>query len=466
MDVIILGAGKVGTQLGRQLIHEEKEVTIIEKDPQKAKNIANLLDCMVINEEGNNARVLIDAGIKNADYFISVTESDEVNLIACGIASTESDQVKTIARVRNIEYSTSRMRSQSLLGIDQIFNSEIETAKAVVQSIEHGAMSNVMQFADVNLQMRNLTVTEDSPLVNQSLIELRSNIDADFLVPIIIRDDSYVIPSGETQIKENDLLYLLASRQDFDRIFQVFGKPKLLLNNIAIIGCGKQGCYIADYLGEQLMDVQGIFGRWFKKIFGERGKKLHLVESDYERCKYLNEHYPNALVTHGDIADESLWEEELLTGSDLLITSTGNQELNLITSMYAKKMGIARAIALVQTKTYQRIGEELGIDVTISVNNVLVNSIMKLVRRGDVRSLYPISGSPFEIIEFRIKDNSVLSGKAISSLRLPKNTLVILVLREETSIIPHGGLEIRSGDHLFLVTRSDTVNRLESLFDK
>lgn len=465
MNIIILGAGKVGYHLARQLIHEDKHVTIIERDSHRAKQVSNQLDCIVINDEGNNLEVLKQAGLEKADYFISVTESDELNMIACGLASSSSEKVFTVARVRNIDYSSSVMTSRSLMGINQIINPEIEAAKEIAKSVEHGAMSNVLQFNNTDLQMLNLSVPRNSSMIGQTLLQVNKTINASFLVPILMRGNEYVIPDGKTLFEENDLVYLISSEKDFDIIFNFFDKPKVKIHKIAIVGCGHLGCYVADYLESEEAVETGFLSKLFNKFTRSSTKNLHLIDSDYEQCKYLSERFPQAQVTHADITNEEVWEEEILNGYDLVITSTGNQELNLITSMYAKKVGVLRSISLVQTRAYKNIAESLGIDVSISINNVLVSTILKVIRKGNIKSIHNISGSPYEIIEFELSQTSSLSYQQIKNLKLPRETLIIHVTRGETNILPHGSLALEPNDHVVLITRKDAVKRLESIFE-
>jgi trk system potassium uptake protein TrkA len=465
VNIIILGAGKVGYHLARQLIHEDKHVTIIERDSHRAKQISNQLDCIVINEQGNNLEVLKQAGIDKADYFISVTESDEMNMIACGLASSYSNSIMTIARVRNIDYSHSVMTSQPMLGINHIINPEIEAAKEIAKSVEYGALSNVLQFNNKELQMLNLMVSHDSSMIGHTLHQVNQSIDAKFIVPVIMRKGDYLIPDGTTKFEENDLVYIIAEETGFETIFRFFDKPKISIKKVAIIGCGNLGCYVADFLDSFKDNDSSLLGKIFGKFTKQSSKKLHIIDSDYEQCKYISERFPHAKVTHADITNEEIWEEEVLKDYDLVITSTGNQELNLITSMYAKKVGVLRSIALVQTRAYKNIAESLGIDVSISINNVLVNTILKVIRKGNIKSIHNISGSPFEIIEFELSQTSSLSYKQIKSLKLPKETLIIHVSRGDTNIIPHGALALEPNDQVVLITRKDAVKRLESIFE-
>ncbi|MDA3811343.1 MAG: Trk system potassium transporter TrkA [Spirochaetaceae bacterium] len=464
MNIIILGAGKVGFHLARQLINENKHVTIIERDSHRAKQVSNQLDCIVINDAGNNLEILKQAGLDKADYFISVTESDELNMITCGLASSYLSTIYTIARVRNIDYSHSNMSSQPMLGINHIINPEIEAAREIAKSVEHGAMSNVLQFNNTDLQMLNLTIPDDSSMIGQTLHQVNQSINVTFLVPVLMRDGEYMIPDGNTRFEKYDLVYIIADEKGFDTIFSFFDKAIININKVAIIGCGHLGSYLAEYLNTHKGHETGLLGKIIKKFTKKVTKNLHLIDMDYEQCKYLSERFPKALVTHSDITNEEFWEEEILKGYDLVISSTGNQELNLITSMYAKKVGVRRSIALVQTRAYKNIAENLGIDVSISINNVLVNTILRVIRKGNIKSIHNISGSPFEIIEFELSEKSSLSYQQIKNLKLPKETLIIHVTRGDTNIIPHGALALEPNDHIVLITRKDAIKRLESIF--
>lgn len=465
MNIIILGAGKVGYHLAKQLIHLDQYVTIIERNSLRAKQVSNQLDCMIINGEGNNLETLQQAGLDKADFFISVTESDELNMIACGFASSHKSDIYTIARVRNIDYSSSTMNSHSLMGINHIINPEIEAAREIAKSVEHGALSNVLQFNNTDLQMLNLTVPAKSAMIGQSLLQVNQTIGATFLVPIITREGDYIIPDGNTTFQGSDSLYIMARENDFDVIFNFFDKPKINIRKIAIVGCGNLGCYVADYLAPHSQVESGLLGKIINRFTKqEHGGNLHLIDSDYDQCKYLSEHFPYAHVSHADVTSEEIWEEELFKDFDLVISSTGNQELNLITGMYAKKVGVLRAISLVQTRAYKNIAESLGIDVSISINNVLVNTILKIIRKGNIKSIHNISGSPFEIIEFALTTKSALTYKQIKSLKLPKETLILLVNRGESNLIPNGAMTLEPDDNIVLITKKDSIKKLEALF--
>ncbi len=464
MYVVILGAGRVGTQLARQLIAENKDVALIERDPDKARDAANRLDCLVINDEGNNLESLTKAGIQKADIFVSVTASDETNLIACGLVSAEFESVKTIARVRNLDYSRTKMISNSFLGIDHVINPEIEAARIINYAISHGARSDIMLFENTSLQMRNLTIKRDSIFQDRDLKSIRQDMDFAFLVAAVLRDDNFLIPSGETRILEGDQLYILSTEKGFETIFQMEYQESREINRILIVGGGHITSYVADEILQHDGVTSSIPGLSRLSRLIKKGKKqLHIIEKDYDRCKELAERYPQALITHADVTEDHFQEEEFLKDLDLIITATNNQELNIITGIYAKTLGVPKSLALVTRNSYRTMAHNLDVDMTVCLNDTVVNSILKIIRKGNIKNVHALSGGKLEVIEFLINEDSPIKGKKISEIRLPANSLIIFISHEGQDIIPTGDTMISTGDHLVMILERNSISRIESI---
>jgi len=445
MKIVIVGAGVVGSQIARNLIDEDKDVVLIEKDPERAKQVSNQLDCIVINDEGNSISGLKKAGIENADFFISVTNSDEVNMIACGIVASEFNVPLKVARVRNLDYSSSKLFDKSFLGIDYIVNSEVETARQIANTVALGATSDVMLFDGTQIQMRNIIVNSKSFFREKSLREIRQSIDEPFLVSGILRGDNFLIPSGETVIRENDNIYLLATKDSLTRVFMKTGRKSEKIDKILIVGGGKIGSLVSQYLIRT-------------------GRRITIIESSYENCKRLSEKYPDALVLHADITDEQIFHEERLDKYDLLISTTDNQELNILTCVYAKNMGVRRALALVIKSNYLPIASKLEIDSIISPKNSTVDAILKYIRKGDIKSVHSLFDGRAEVIEFCIDNKSPLSGRKILNLNMPENSLILSIIRGNTNYLPDGDFVIEKGDTVITIVRKDSIAKLEQLF--
>ncbi len=462
--IVIVGAGNIGLALSRLLIDEGHDVVLIEKDPEKAKYAFNQLDCLVINDVGNRHEVLRKAGTEKADVFISVTDSDELNMVSCGLVFNEFSVPVKIAKVRNIYYSTSRIMQNPYLGINYIVNPEVEAAQAIVRAVSHGAVSDVMVFERGLLQMRNIIIKPGSNFLNKSIRQIRQEFQHDFLVVAIIRDEDFIIPSGDTLIRENDNLYLLATQEVFDRIFEMDGKPKKKIGRIVVIGGGGVGAIVVENLLKGSAETMGPFVRLARFFIKKEKPRLTIIDHDYKRCKYLSQRFSGVTVTNADVSEEGIIDEELHSDYDLIITTTGNQELNIITAVYAKKLGIERAVALVKKKSYCPICEELGIDVAVSLNNAVINAILKIVRGENVRSIHSLSGGKLEVVEIEVKASTRVSGQKIRELKLPGQVLIMLITRDEQSIIPDGNFTIRSGDHVIVLSNKELVKKVEEIF--
>ncbi|MBU4035990.1 MAG: NAD-binding protein, partial [Proteobacteria bacterium] len=218
MKIVIVGAGAVGSQIAAQLIAENKDVVIIEHNPDVAKHASNHLDCIVITGEGNNPRVLRKAGIEKADFFLSVTDSDEVNMISCALVASEFKVPNKLARVRNLDYSSIKNFEKVFLGIDYFVNPEVEAAREIVESVMYGATSNLRLFSNANVQMRNVVINSASFFKDKSLREIKVSLKRDFLISCIVRQDNIIIPSGNTIIKENDNIYLVATQDVLEKV--------------------------------------------------------------------------------------------------------------------------------------------------------------------------------------------------------------------------------------------------------
>ncbi len=463
MKIVILGAGEVGFQIAKQLIAENKDVVLIEKDAIKAKYASQYLDCMVINDEGNSPDVLKKAGIAKADFFISVADSDEINMISCGLVSSEFNVPYKIARVRNIDYFKTNLIEKALLGIDFIVNPEIEAAKKIINTVEHGAISDIMLFEKGHVQMRNYIVDSSSFLINMPISKVKNVLRQNFLIAGINREKQFIIPRGEAILQENDHLYLVSTEEVLEKIFTQIGKPKKEINKVVIVGGGKIGTYVANYFSGKTKKHAKIFNLFLANFINKSKKNIKIIEKDYEKCKILSEQFPDILVLNADISDESIYEEEQLSDFDLIITTTENQELNILAAIYAKTLGIKRAISLVNKNKYINIATELGIDAIVSPKNSIVNPILKFIRKGNIKSIHSLADGEIEVIELCVEKKSHIAEKKIKDISFPKNSLIIAVTREDETIIPSGDLHILPDDHIIIIAKKDAITKIESM---
>ena len=464
MLAVILGAGNVGFNLAKQLIGESMDVALIEKDPKRAERASRLLDCIVINEVGTKLSTLIEAGIENASYFIGITDSDEINMIACAMVANNFNVPCKIARVRNADYTGTSGMQQQFLGIDYVVNADIEVARSITSAVERGAVSDIVFFKNTDLQMRSITVDADSVVNNKSLEQIRRLMREHFLVAGVIRQNEYIIPSGTFKILENDKLYLVAGETEFSRIFPHLGKDTVALNKITLVGGNRIGQYVTESLLADQKRRFPVLSRIFRSMKSP-SRQVNIIERDYENCRILSEMFENAMVIHADISDENFSEEEYFADADLVIATTDNQELNIVNAVYAKTLGVERTIALVNRSHYVNIATSLGIDVVISPVSSMVNTILKYINESGTRTVHNITGGDIDVLEITVDHESKIAEKKINELKLPAGSLIVSLTRNGENIIPSGNITIREGDSMIVIAQKESLPKTVEALD-
>jgi len=445
MKIVVAGAGEVGFHIAEHLIKEGKDVVLIEKDADRVKFVSSHLDCLVVHGEATNLEILKQAGIQKATAFISATDYDEVNMITCFIVNSEYNVPVKIARVRNMEYSKTRLVGHKYSGIDYIVNPEIEAAKSIALTVQHGATSDIFLFEDSDIQLRDIFIDEDSFFCGKSLKQIKKELKEDFIIAGIMRNSEVIVPSGDTILQNQDHIYIIASIRSFMQILRKTGTQHKKLRSVLVLGGGKISRYVIEFLMKM-------------------GKHVRVVERNYELCKKLAADYPDVLVLNADISDESLFDDENLASADAIITTTKNEELNILAAIYAKSKGIKRAVALVNKTNYLNISDNLGIDSTVSPKLSSVNAILKYIRRGNVKSVYKIFDGKAEVSEFNVQENAPVSGKALKDIKLPSGSLILSVSRNGDNIIPDGNFQLQSLDTVITFCTKDTADSLQKYF--
>ena len=444
MKFVVAGAGSVGYDIARHLIKEGRDVVLIEKDPVRAKFLESDLDCIVLNREVNSIQTLKDAGLEEGDYFIAVTESDEINLVACSIASTFPD-IRKIARIRNLEYSYAESMGRPFLGADYVISPEIEAAKQIADIIDKGAATDVLAFEGSDITVRGGIIEKNSIFKNKSLMKIRKEINRQFIIAFIKRGDQEIIPSGNTVLKEGDNIFIVADSEAMKYIIQKTGKKILKVKSALVVGTTR----IARNLLRTLIT---------------RDIKLTLITENYEEAKEISRSFPEVLVINADVRNESIFEEEKLDELDLIITVTDNQELNLITALYAKNIGIDRAIATVNKQGYMSISQKLGVDATVSPKRSAVDAILKYIRRGNIKTFHSLFDGDAEAIEMIAGRTCPAVGKQIKDLRMPKDSIIAAVTRGEKVHIPDGNFVLQADDSIVVVLKSSVSDKVETIF--
>ena len=471
MRIVIAGAGLTGTQLAKYLIQEKHDVSLIESDEETARHVSNRLDCIVLHDTANSIESLEEAGIAKANALVCVTESDEKNMIICGLAASRYPQLVKIARVRNDEYTVMKQSMSGdsrLLGIDHFIHPDIETARAVLNVLPYGASGTIMRFSGTPYELGSVTIKEGSPLDGLSLLDFHSAIPEDGLITLVEREHACFLPSGSTVIRAGDRIHVMTKENDMDTMFRLAGRSDPPLHRIGIAGGGRIGSLIAEGLinfadNDAYMPKKGI-GRFLKPFMPKSSRRVIIIEQNYSVCKDLSARFPEALVLNEDISDENFIKEERLGDLDLIIAATANQELNIITSIYLKSLGVRRAIALVSSPGHKTIAYKLGVDVAIPVKSVVVDSILSHLMGKGIRGIHSLGDGTVDIIETEVEINSPAAGQSITGFKPAEGGLVLLVNRGDSSFIPRGDYVFQADDKVVVIVKNGSQGEIEKFF--
>ncbi len=448
MKIVILGAGIRGFQIAKHLIEEHNDVVLIEPNPEKASYASSKLDCIVVNGSGNSIGTLKDAGVADADFFIAMTDSDEVNMVACGIVSSEFDVPSKIACIRNLTYLDLKGLSGSVLGIDYIVNPEAEAAKSIYGIVEKGDFNEVITFEKSDLLFHNILISNDSRFVNKHVKTIRRYMHRySFLITSVKRREKVFIPSGDTVIQPDDVISVVSEERGMDKIFRSLGKVKKKMKKGMIVGGSKTAWFL------------------LKHFSSAARSRFTLVEMDSETCKRFAVQYPELLVIKSDITDEVLYEDEDLGSYDIILNLTDNDELNIITSIYTKRLGVDRALALIKNNNnYLRLTPHLDIDSVVAVSRSTVFSVLRYIRGENYSTVQSIFDGKIEICEFTIENDSRLIGNKIKDISLKGRALIAALTRDGKNIIPSGETSIHTDDVVVVTTERNSVGYIQKLF--
>ena len=463
MSTVIVGAGVVGLQVAKRLVEEGRDVTIIEQDEAVVRYATSRLDCMVIAGPGNNLDILRKAGAENADYFIALTGSDEINMICCTLVAAEFNIPNKLARVRNVEYMETQMAEQGYWGIDYMINPETEATRSIIQQLDTGARNYVMLFENLDIQIQHFVVNESSPFVQKTIRELAEMLPVSFIVPVIQRNANVIIPDGSSVILEGDEIYIAAKEEDFKKIHQHIGEENRSLKKILLVGGGSIGRLVLRHLLKNGEQKKGFFKKLSRIVLRKQARSIRVVERDYAKCMQISDMFPDVLVINADIREENIFEEEDLNECDLLITATENPELNIVTSLYARTIGIDRVITLVRTENYTSIANGLGLNVTVSLKNAVINSIIRYLLKGNITSIQSAAQGIIDFLELQVGIDSPIVGNRIRDIHLPVETIILYIKRHNDIFIPDGESIIEGGDHIIILARTEHVSRIEEL---
>lgn len=452
MNILILGAGQVGTTAAYSLAREEaNEVTIVDQNPELLRDLQDRLDVRTVVGNAAYPEVLERAGAKDADMIIALTNSDEINMIACQMAHTLFRTPTKIARIRAAEYANrAELFGPDILPIDVLISPEALVTEYIEQLIHFPGALQVLEFADGRVRLVATRAHRGGALIGHPLKELSHHIpNVECRVVAIYRGGRGIIPDGDTVVEEADEVFFIAARKDIRTVLSEMRKLDDPVRRVVIAGGGNIGVRLARAL--------------------EKTNQVKLIERGWERAKEISERLARAIVLHGDAADEELLLEENIDSADVFVAVTNAEEANILSAMLAKRLGAHKVLALINKPAYAELVEAGTIDIAISPQQITLGTLLAHVRRGDVVKVHSLRRGAAEAIEAIAHGDSRESrvvGRAIEEIRLPRGAAINAVVRGDQVLMAHHDTVIEADDHVILfVADRRQIDEVEGLFE-
>jgi len=441
VSILIVGGGDVGATLAERLSSESKDVVVIEASEERVRQLREAADIHVIHGSGSNPRVLAEAGLDDAEMLIAVTNSDEVNLVACLSASAQSVIPTKIARVRDpdLAEAVAGMFGDHPLGLT--INPEEEAANTVLKTLRVPGAIGVFEFADGRVQLVAFRVDRPCEAVGMVLHDLKPKLDIDFNLVAVSRDGTLLIPDGRTDIRLGDRVYVAGTPEALQAFAGVLEKESRDTNRVVISGGGGISYYLA-------------------RLLEADDTPPKIIEPDTNRCKFLVERLKRTVVLQGSGTDPELLREENIAGTDVFLALTRDEEDNILSALLAKRSGASEVMALVNKPSYSSLASAIGIDAIISPNLAAVSAILHFIRKGKVVSVTSVGEEAAEALEIVALETSELVGRPLREADF-QDAVVGAIVRGEEVIIPTGDDVIEVGDHVVIFALRSAIPRLE-----
>lgn len=440
MKIIIAGCGKVGYALAQQLNDEGHEITLIDNSAERLQPALSNLDLQGVVGNASSFLTLQEAGITQADLLIAVTNQDEINLISCLIAKKAS-KCRTIARVRNPEYSREINYLKYCMDISMIINPEFAAASEIAQLIQIPDAMEIDSFAKGKVDLLRVAISENSPLHNMKVQEFSRKFNHEVLICILVHNHQVCIPDGNTVLMAGDTISVVLPREKINGFYRMSKLSSIReIHDVMIAGGGMISYYLAQALTRS-------------------GIQVKIIERNRERCDFLSDALPKAIVIHSDATDHDLLLEEGISKTDAFVSLTTVDEENIFLSLYANKVSAhCKKITKINRLAIDEIISSLPIGSIISPKNITTEYILQYVRSqnnsygSNVEALYRLMDNQVEALEFHVKESSAVTDIPFLNLNLKKNLLICCIVRGNRIITPSGRDFIQKDDIVIVVT--------------
>ena len=451
MQIIILGANQVGSTLAETLANEANDITVVDTDAEKLRELKDHIDIGTITGEASHPDVLERAGGEDADMIIAVTESDEINMVACRVAYSLFQTPKKICRIRSSSYlvSDKLFDKKNGVAVDVVISPELIVSSYISSLIDLPGSLQVLDFADGKVQLVAVKAYYGGPLVGQEIRFLRQHMPSvETRVAAIFRKDRPITPEGSTVIEADDEVFFVAAKNNIRACMGELRRLDRPYKRIIIAGGGNIGLRLAENI--------------------EQRYQVKIIERDLKRCAFLSEYLDKAIVLNGESSHQELLLDENIEDTDVFLALTDDDEANIMSSLLAKRLGAKKVMATINNPAYVDLVQGGEIDIAISPQQATIGSLLTHVRRGDVVKVHSLrrgAAEAMEAIAHGDKASSKVVGRAIEDIDLPEGTTIGAIVRNDEVLIAHDDTVVESGDHviLFLVDRKK-IREVERLF--
>ena len=458
MNIIICGAGRVGFTIAKLLSEQGHSLTVIDQSSEDIQKIDDALDVKAIVGKATYPSILEKANASEADMIIAVTRNDEINMVICQIAFSIFSVPKKIARIRSQDYLNpkfTRVYNKENLPIDVIISPEIEIAKSIQRKLEAPGALDSVPFADGKIRLLEILINDNCNLINIQLNELTKkhpNLEANIIG--IIRDEKFLIPKKNDDIKKNDKIYVVINSTQMSETLEAFGHKEKISKKILIVGGGNIGFNLAKNLEESL-----------------DSSRVKIVEKDKDRAEFLANELNNTIIINGNGLDEEILAEANLEEAETVLALTNDDEDNLMVSVLVEKFALdekniddKRTMALINKPNYSLLQNSLKIDDLIDPRMNTVSSILKHIHKGTIETAYTILNGEYEVIEAEIIETSELINKELKNSNLPEEIRIGAILRDNKVIIPRSSFVFQKDDRVVLLAKKDSISVVENIF--
>ncbi|MCP8893426.1 Trk system potassium transporter TrkA [Shinella daejeonensis] len=451
MRVIICGAGRVGYGIAERLSEEGNDVSVIDTQPSLIAAITETLDVRGHVGHGAYPDVLAKAGADQADMIIAVTLFDEINMVACQVAHSLFNVPTKIARIRSQSYLAPEyadLFSRDDIPIDVAISPEIEVGKMVLRRISFPGATDVVRFAEDRIMMIAIECMEDCPVVETPLKQLSELFpDLNATVTGIFTNGRLFVPTSTDRLHSGDLAYVVCDRDHVRRTLALFGHEEKEAARIVIAGGGNIGYFVANAIEDY-----------------QPRTRLKIIENDRERAIAIADKLRHAVVLHGSALDRKMLLQADIQSADLVIALTNNDQINILGSVMAKRLGCKQNLVLINDPSYQDFTKSLGIDAQINPRAVTISGILQHVRKGRIRAVYAVQQGSAEVIEAEALETSPLVGRPLRETELPEGVRIGGIYRDKAFVRPNGDTRIKARDRVVLFATASAVRHVEQLF--